>query len=223
MSLDSLLCLLEAASSSPTAVHRLASLALVFDAVMKMTRTGTGQATPEMLPKLVSAANRERHDLAALELFLPHDARPGVVVRWGENLYRMLPGSMDYPLGVVDTLRLLAEVIDPVLMEHMRFGLADVVELILRRADHVASVMGPTWSGRQERSEAPPRISSHEFAAAETLMDISHQVAPCQNPVRAQRALEFFSVRPKRLRLNSSGLEARETPPVVARLSQNLA
>ena len=162
-----------------------------------------------MLPKLVSAANRERHDLAFLEsLFLPHDARPGVLVRWGENLYRMLPGSMDYPLGVVDTLRLLAEVIDPVLMEHLRFGLADVVELILRRVDHVASVMAPTWSGRQERSEAPPRISRHEFAAAGTLMDISHQVASCQNPDRAQRALEFFSVRPKRLRLNSSGMEA---------------
>ena len=209
MSFDSLLGLLEAASVSPTAVHRLASLALVFAAVIKRTRTGTGQATPEMLPKLVDAANQEHHNLAALELlFLPHDARPGVVVRWGENLYRMLPGSMDYPLGVVDTLRLLAEVIDPVLMEHLRFGLADVVELILRRADHVASVMAPTWAGRQEGSEAPPHITDSEFAAAGTLLSISHQVASCQNPVRAQQALEFFAVRPKHLRLNSCGLEA---------------
>lgn len=208
MSLESLLCILEAASVSPTAVHRLASLALVFEAVIKRTRTGAGQAAPEMLPKLVDAANRERPYSANLEMFVPHDARPVVVVRWGEDLYRMLPGSMDYPLGAVDTLRLLAEVIDPVLIKHLRFGLRDTVELILRRVDHVASVMAPTWSGRQQHRKAPPRVSHREFAAAETLSDISHQVASCQNPARAQRALEFFSVRPKRLRLDSSGLVA---------------
>ena len=208
MSLDSLLGLLEAATVSPTAVHRLASLALVFDAVIKRTRLGTGQATPEMLPKLVDAANQEDPHLAALELFHPHDARPGVMVRWDENLYRMLPGTMDYPLGVVDTLRLLAEVVDPVLIERLRFGLGDTVELILRRVDHVASVMAPTWADRQELREAPPYVNRREVAAAATLLDISHQVAVCRSPDRAQRALEFFSVRPKRLRFEPTGMDA---------------
>ena len=205
VSLDSLLALLEAASASPTACHRLASLALIFDSAMNRTRTGSNQATPDLLPKLVKAAHRENRKIRRLEDFIPHDARLEVEVRWDGDMYRLLPGSLDQPVGMVECLRMLADVIDPVLVEHVEFGLSDVVELVLRRIDHVASALAPAWSTRQEAIGTPPHISDRELAAAETLLGISNQVASCRNPDRAQLALEILSVSPQRLVFNSSG------------------
>ena len=77
VSLDSLLALLEVASASPTACHRLASLALIFDSVLKRTKTGPSQATPDLLPKLAKAAHWENRTIRRLEDFIPHDARLG--------------------------------------------------------------------------------------------------------------------------------------------------
>ena len=207
VSQESLLALLEAGSASPTACHRLASLALIFDSVMKRTRTGPNQATPDLLPKLVEAARREDRKIRKLEDFIPHDARLEVEVRWDGSVHRMLPGSLDQPVGMVENLRMLAYVVDPVLVEHVEFGLADVVELVLRRVGHVASVLAPTWSTRQEVIGTPPRVSDRELAAAETLLDISNQVASCRNPDRARVALEIFSVSPEQLMFNPSGGE----------------
>lgn len=205
VSMDSLLALIEAASASPTACHRLASLALVFDSVVKRTKTGSSEATPDLLPKLVEAAHREHRKIGRLEDFIPHDARLEVAVHWDGDMYRLLPGSLDQPVGMVGNLRMLADVVDPVLVENVEFGLADVVELVLRRVDHVASVLAPTWSRRQETVGAPPHISDRELAAAETLLDISDQVASCRNPGRAQVALEILSVSPEQMMFKPSG------------------
>ncbi len=206
VSMDSLLALLEAASASPTACHRLASLALVFDSVVKRTKTGSSEAAPDLLPKLVEAAHREHRKIRRLEDFIPHDARMEVAVRWDGGMYRLLPGSLDQPVGMVGNLRMLADVVDPVLVEHVEFGLADVVELVLRRVDHVASALAPTWSTRQETVGTPPHISDRELAAAETLLDISDQVAKCRNPDQAQVALEILSVSPEEMMFNPSGV-----------------
>ena len=100
---------------------------------------------------------------------------------------------------------MLADVVDPVLVEHAEFGLSDVVELVLRRVDHVASTLAPAWSTREETVGTPPRITSSELAAAETLLDVSNQVASCRSPERAQLALEILSVSPEHLVFNSSG------------------
>ena len=207
VSLDSLLALLEAGGASPTACHRLASLALIFDSAMKRTGTGSNLATPDLLPKLVKAAYREDRRIRKLEDFISHDARLEVEVRWDGGMYRMLPGSLDQPVGLVENLRMLVDVVDPVLVENVEFGLSDVVELVLRRVGHVASVLAPTWSTRQEAIATSPHISDREFAAAGTLLDISNQVASCHNPDRARVALEILSVSPEQLMFNPSGGE----------------
>ena len=172
---------------------------------MKRTRTGSRQASPDLLPNLVEAANQEATDLWQLEDLIPCDARLEVVVRWEDGLYRILPSSLEQPVAAVEILRLLAEVIDPVLVEHLGFGLGDAVELVLRRVDHVASVLAPAWGPRQETLGTAPVITVGELAAAQTLLDISEQVRSCRNPQRVERALESLSVRPKRLGLNLSG------------------
>ena len=219
VSLSSLLALLEAASVSPTSCHRLASLELVFDSVIRRTRSGSLQATPALLPVLVDAARREDPNLWQREDFLPYDARLEVVVRWGGDLYRLLPGSLEQPVEVVESLRLLSNVIDPVLVEHLGFGLEDVVELVLRRVDHVASVLEPTWSSREESLDATPFITGEEFAAAATLLDISDQVGASRFPDRVRRALEYLSATPDDLSFDSSGVGAPFGALLAVRLS----
>ncbi len=204
-SLESLLGLLEASSASPTACHRLASLALIFCSVMKRTRAGSQQISPALLPQLVRAASRENRDLWCREDFVPHDPRLEVLVRWRGELHRLLPGSLDQPGAVVDNLRSLSGVIDPVLVDRLGFGVSDAVELVLRRVGHVASMLAPTWSIREASARARPRIGESELAAALRLSDIEQQVESCQYPERARRALEFLSVCPKGLIFDSGG------------------
>ena len=217
VSRESLLALLEASSASPTACHRGASLALVFDSVMKRTSTGSQQASPDLLPELVEAANQEAAHLGQLEDLLPCDARLEVVVRWEEVLYRVLPSSLEQPVAAIEVLRLLAGVIDPLLVDHLGFGLGDAVELVLRRVDHVASVLASVWGTRQEALGAAPVITTSELEAARTLLGISEQVRSCRNPQRAELALEWLSVRPKRLGLNLSGPMSFFGPTIAVR------
>lgn len=206
VSLESLLELLEVASVSPTACNRLPSLALIFDSAIKRTRTGSQQASVGLLPKLVRAAHREDRKLRRYEeRFLPHDPGSELVVRWRERLYRLPPGSLVHPAAVVENLRMVADVIDPVLVEHSGFGLGDAVELVLRRVDHVASVLAPTWSARTQNPKASPRINHRELDAAGRLLSFSEQVGSCHSSGRAQRALEFFSTDSKGLPFNPAG------------------
>ena len=204
VSLASLLALLEAASAAPSANYRLRSVGLVFDSVMKRTITGSRPATPGLLPRLAAAAHEEAPDLWMQEDFLPYDARLEVLVRWGSDLYRLLPGSLERPVATIDHLRLLAKVIDPVLVDRLGFGLEDAVELVLRRIDHVSTVLAPLWSPIEVEIGMSPFISAEELVAAGTLLDISSQVERCCNPDRARSALEYHSVRPNQLAFDLS-------------------
>ena len=99
-----LVALLEAASVSPTASHKIPSLKLVFESVMKRTRTGTRSASPEILPKLISAAHVEDRQLYTQEDWIPYDIRAEVMVRWRSDLHRLVPGSLDVvPIEVVSS------------------------------------------------------------------------------------------------------------------------
>ena len=55
---------------------------------------------------------------------------------------------------------------------------------------------------------AEPWLSDRELAAAGTLLGISAHVDSCRSPDRAQRALDYFSMSPERLELDSSGFAA---------------
>lgn len=195
-----LVALLEAASVSPTASHKIPSLALVFESAIRKTRTGTHPATPELLPKLISAAQKEDPHLCIQEDWIPYDVRAKVVVRWCGGLYRLVPGCLERPVATVDFLDLLCSVIDPVLIEHNGYGLRDVVELVLRRIDHVATTLAPTWSHEAlEDSEEPASICMEELAAARTLRPISEITDSCTSPERARTALKRHSAPAKRL------------------------
>ena len=204
-----LLALLEAASVSPNASHYLPSLSVIYESLASRTRAGDQHADGALLHSLIGAAHRECPSVAAEEDFLPHDPRFDVRVEWSGEMFRMVAGTVERPTSDVETLRRLAATVDPVLREHARYGLTDVVELVLRRVDAVVGVLAPTWPsdlGRELRS--PPQLRPEELAAAAQLPPLEDQIAQCSDPERARAALEAHSVPAKTLRRDAMSLVA---------------
>ena len=200
VSRGSLLALLEAACSSPTASHRIPSLAVVFDAVANSGGVSGRPADPSLLPTLVAAAHESEPQLRALEDHQPLDVRAGAVVRWNGDLHRLLPGFLGRPIAEIDELGLLAHAIDPVLVDHRGYGLGDLIELVLRRMDHIAGVLSAAWpSDDVPEPDSPVYITDNEYVAASQLDDFFVQVDACEAPDRAREALLAHSVSPRRL------------------------
>ena len=196
----SLLALLEAACSSPTASHRIPSLALVFGAVANSASVEGRPADASLLPMLVAAAHESEPQLQALEDHQPCDVGAGAVVRWNGDLHRLLPGFLGRPIAAIDELGLLAHAIDPVLVDHQGYGLGDLIELVLRRMDHIAGVLSAAWPDDDvPEPDSPVYITDNELAAANRLEDIFSQVDACEAPERAREALLAHSVSPQRL------------------------
>ena len=196
----SLLALLEAACSSPAASHRIPSLALVFGAVANSASVEGRPADASLLPMLVAAAHESEPELRALEDHQPCDVRAGAVVRWNGDLHRLLPGFLGRPIAAIDELGLLAHAIDPVLVDHRGYGLGDLIELVLRRMDHIAGVLSAAWPDDDvPEPDLPVYITDNELGAANRLEDIFLQVDACEAPERAREALLAHSVSPRRL------------------------
>ena len=199
ISLESILPLVEAAGVSPTSFHRVSSLMLIFDSLMNRTRTGSRPADAHILQDLIGAARREDKDVGWMEDRTPKGDHLQASVRWGDTLYGVPRSLCRHQGDIVGSLRLTSEVVDPVLLEHVGFGLSDAVELALRRLDHVMATFAPSWPDAESQPEFASLLSDAEVAAAGRLLDITHQVSSCRFPDRAQRALEYFTAHPSSL------------------------
>lgn len=198
----SLFALLEAASVSPNASQYLPSLSVIYESLVnRRIRMGEEHAGPALLHPLIRAANEECPSVAAEEDCLPHDPRFDVCVEWSGDMFRMVAGGLERPTSVVETLRRLAATVDPVLNEHTTYGLADIVELVLRRVDLVARMLAPTWPLDLEQVlGSAPQVRPEEVAVASRLPELEDQIASCSNPERASAALEAHSVPARSLR-----------------------
>ena len=202
----SLLALLDAASVSPNASQYLPSLSVVFEAVANgRVRVGDELADASLVPRLVLAAHDELPSIWAEEDFLPHDPRFDVQVEWAGEMFRIPAVSLERPTSKIETLRRLSASIDSVLHEHTEYGLADVVELILRRVDAVTSALAPAWpADLGQVLHSPPLLSPEELAVAVGLPSLEHQLAQCSDPARAHAALLAHSAPPGAFRRNGA-------------------
>lgn len=218
----SLLALVEAASVSPNASQYLPSLAVVYEALAARARVGDKPVDPSILQSLIDAARVERPYVSSLEDFLPHDPRFDVRVEWAGEMFRMVAGTLERPTSDIERLRRLSAIIDPVLHEQNDYGLADVVELVLRRVDAVARTLAPTWpSDSDQESDVPAQLRFEEFTAALNLEPLENQVGQCRNPDRARAALEAHSVPAKTLRCDASSPVATFGSTIAIRHGQN--
>lgn len=193
-STESLLPLIEAASVSPTAAHRVPTLALLFEAVMHRRRAGTERVAAEALAKIAAGVATVQPKLFQREDFRPYDGRHEILVPWNGQLFRLLPGELERPTQVVRQHRLLASVIDPFIAGYLGFGLSDVGELILRRVDQVARALAPSWPDAPLaaiRDDAT--ITDAEVEVAVTIDPIETLIDQCTNPSAARGALERYT------------------------------
>jgi hypothetical protein len=186
----SLLALLDAASCSPSASHKLPSIAVIFLELLKIS-DGSETAQASDLASLFEACSVTDPSLASVEDYLPADGRLDVRVRWGNRLLRLMPGSLERPVAMLERARLVANSADATLIEHLGFGLSDVCEMVLTRVDGACATMSPEWGVRPQHAGAPAVLSDGEVTRASQLPSMSVAVAKCSSPERAAKALEW--------------------------------
>ena len=196
VSAESLVPLIEAASVSPGTFQRLPSLLEIFVSVM--ARGGSQPADAGLLHRLLDISHQENSTLERVESMGPAGDMLEASVRWGDDLCRVSRGLFRHQRNIVGVLRLAAKATDPTLLDRLGFGLSDAIELALRRIDHVVGVLAPARAGPTQ-PPGPSLLTAAEVSAAESLLDISHQVASCRFPERAQRALDYLTVHPKQM------------------------
>ena len=216
---SSLHALLEAASVSPTAAHRGPSIATLFHSALSRRRTGARPAGAADLAVLVEAARASDPAITSMEDFQPYDARSEVLVRWGADLFRMVPGSLERPTAMVYQHARLARAIDGLLVAELGFGLSDIGEIILRRLDAVANQLAPHWpqGGPVAAIGSAPRISHEEAAAAVSLPSLADILEVCANVNRARAAAQRFVVSASKLPFDPSNPVATFGPAIAVR------
>jgi hypothetical protein len=201
----SLYPLLDAASVSPTAAHRGPSIATLFYTAVRRRRTGARPASPADLPPLVAAARIKNPAITTLEDFQPYDIRSEVLTRWGSNLFRIVPGSLERPTAMVSQHAGLAAAIDGLLVAELGFGLRDVGEIILRRLNEVAARLAPYWPDDPAAAVgSDPLVSEAEVVAAGSLPTLTAVVEACTDVNRARAAAARYVVPSGNLRFDPS-------------------
>lgn len=187
---ESLLALLDAASCSPTASHRLQSLGVLFASVLHAADSEP-DTTAADLPALLNEVSALM-PLQHLEDYLPSDPRRVVLVRWRHQLFRIMPGSLERPVAMIERARIVAEAIDTTLVDALGFSLSDMCELVLRRVDTAASVFAECWGNdRTDTPGAAASVTDAEVAAARRMPSVAETVVACTNPARAANAVAW--------------------------------
>ena len=211
LSARSLVAALEAASVSPTEWPRLPALMSVFTSVVNNKDPGDKPVLPGDYARLMAMAENRGSRTAGPES--PHPAQPAVLVGWRGETLRFLPGATQVAAVQFEVLEELCSIIDPILIEARGYGLGDVVELTLRRIDHVVTSVAEAW-GDEPTPDCP--ISRGEIEAAASLSCLSTQAEECLYPARAKLALERFTAPPEVL-ADRSGLWTSIGPAVGVR------
>lgn len=204
----SLFIALEAAASSPTAAHRLPSLAYVFSEAVRNPPVGEEAVTKQTILDLVALATVDHPDLAALEDFVPPDPRNPVAVRWGDNLYRIVAGSLERPIAAVERARTVGSVVDSTLAKHLGFGISDLTELVLTYVDQAVGALAPAWrKGPPPSPDRPAMLTEREIRAAAAIRGIDETPGQCTNPTRAKAALKWATAGFRQFRFDPGDLD----------------
>lgn len=220
---QSLLGLLSAAASSPTCRHRVPSISLLIDTVLRNPPGGSERAVAPDLPGLVAAAIQFEPRLTTLEDYVPLDPREKVVTRLGDSTYRLFPGARERPVADVIRSKQIASVIDADLISQLGFGLDDLIELIARYTDHAIAELERHWSPVTINStDEPVSVTETEIEALTRLPGIETFVEQCRNPTHVLEALKWTTAEMEGLHFDPSDGNSSWGATVAVRLSDGL-
>ena len=221
-SASSLFALIDAASLSPTAAHRGPSIATLYHTALRRPNEGARTAGASDLPPLVAAVRSANPAVTTLEDFQPYEVRSEVLVRWGPDLFRVVPGSLERPTGMINQHERLAASIDGLLVSELGFGIRDVGEIILRRLHEVVNRLAPYWpDGPAGSVGSDPLVSQAEVAAAGSFPSLVDVVEDCTHVDRARAAAAHFVVPASKLSFDLSHPVATFGPTIAAKLGND--
>ncbi len=198
---ESALAVITAASVSPSACHRLPSLAAATVTCWQTSLRGTRRAEASDLELLCEVGVGDEN-YAILEHDEPLDIRLGTRVRWGTALYRAIPGGWERPVAIVADAGHRSRAFDRFLEEELGFGIRDLVELALLYSDDVVGCLATSWPAVDPEEPwhyGPGHVSDAEVAGALRASKISETVARCARPPSAAAALAWASRSPGEL------------------------
>lgn len=172
LSFTSAWTLVTAAGASPMCAHRWASVAHVTARILSDLPDGRSPATLSGFGRMMRAVPEETDWPAFSEDYIPADTRLDVRVRWGDAIYRILPGQIERPVADIERARLLSRVLDERILAQRGFGIGDFVTVALRWMHYASDVLSPVWpDGERPGLIDEPRLSLGELTAAAQLME----------------------------------------------------
>jgi hypothetical protein len=193
-----LLSLLWAAAQSPITRRWLPTIIAGATAALRNQANGGRSSHPNLGP---------------LEDFIPADARQ--IVRWrsGDNRWRIDPGRIEDPIGIMKGLDIVS-ILDDEVVDALGFGVADLHEVALRYMDRRLSRLEECWAQEGPDPLEQNAVTSEEYAlalltppgSAESDAEVDSVLSACASPERAERALAFATVRADRLKLSTKAL-----------------
>jgi len=143
---------------------------------------------------LLDAAARDEASVRMGEDWVSADPRLDVAVRWGDDVFRLFPGSVERPVADVERAALLADVLDDRLVERHGFGIGDYTAVTLHWVDHAVRAMAPAWpTGDRPGLDDEARLSAKEMAASARLLRLAPPAALMAHSRRAE-ALRWATV-----------------------------
>jgi hypothetical protein len=208
-----LVALLWAAAQNPITRRWLPTIIAGATAAFRDQVDGGAPAGPADLPALLEAVRSSYPSLGLVEDFIP--ANPRQIVRWrsGDNRWRIDPGLIEDPIGIMKGLDIVS-ILDDEVVDALGFGIADLQELALRYMDRRLSRLEECWA--QESPEFlkldAATSTEHELAllsipgSAEAEAEVDSVLRACASPEQAERALAFATVRADRLKVSAKAL-----------------
>lgn len=168
----SVYAVLHAAGSSPTAMHRVPSLAAMLVGTIARPPRGVRPAGPADLSGWLAALSIVEPAYVEAEDWLPVDPRELIRVQFGSGLWPVHPGLMARPQEVVTRALRYADSADSILRPHLGFGIADLVELALRIMAADRAALSPHWTDPPATDPAAPAtVNPAEVTAATGLLE----------------------------------------------------
>jgi hypothetical protein len=156
----SVMALLHAACSSPTARQALASCAALLTSSWASRPTGSRIATAEDLALLVKELRAACPDLATVEHFVPLDPRRRVHFRAASDGrswdFRVHAGGLESPLQALQAVVNYAEALDPVLLPRFGYGVADMLQVAGRMLEAELAILARRGTARRCRWNPRP-------------------------------------------------------------------
>lgn len=168
---DSVWELAFAAGASPGARSRWVAVGCLANSVLASERRGGRRVSPGELNTLLRACEGEDSSIGGMQDFLPTDPREHVVVRLGNELVRLFPGSVERPVADIDRALMVAAACDDLICERFGFGIVDYLTGALRYTDWALTTIAPAWPEHNVDGASIATLTESEVCAARRVLE----------------------------------------------------